>query len=882
MNDSTRSLPVLWACGLGLAWSAIAWGQESPRQAWPPLPEQVTAEIDIYPQETIHEVSPQLVGTNLTQSAVDRAQAVNPATLARVKEMGIKTVRFPNGCLADRYNWRNPAPGQMTVDEFLDFCEAIEAEPYYTLNMQGGTEGLEGMPPPGAPLEERIRYRHTAPNPCGNTDYHFGTLAEAVELMRKYTIERAVAGKRPLTHFELGNENWGQARTDWPPEIYGATCEAYVRAMFQALIDAQQTEGKATDVLPYFVMVGYPSMGNNQDPTQAPDRAVNLAWTAEVNRLAEAGLIDAVQEHFYTYGGNTGDTLIWTVHNLTNILSLRHGIPNPRLGGYVDPELKYHVPLEWTEWNMKCWGKRPNDNRPLPNAGFEEGTKGWTVEIKPEGTGSATVRPEAARRGSAGLELVTGPEGRAAEVRQEISLKGRLPLAMIGAGLWVKTDSPTALHAILRQANDGPSKGQIIGLTTATQAGTWQRIVLTGAPKPDTTTCDLVIRLKGKNLRAWVDEVQPIEWKTTAGAMPLAADRFEQQLHNVDALRVLLEWPTPRTHYHHLFGNYPCGTLKGDGSERPNAAAFKLLAGRIGTQLVRTDVQTASFGHVGPKNGATDFNGATPSVDAVPVLSATTTRHGNEVYTILMNRSSDRPVRTRINLRGCTVRPEADVRTLVGQDIDLADARIETASLPASNPLMLTVPPYSAQVLRLGIDQMVTIPLVASTEKIERSSRVGLQPEMDTFALSTSGGQPVSFVIVSDADWLTVSPASGRLAGEQLQVINVSYSAGHLRPGVHRAQLSILSMDAYNSPLKIPMELVIRPVRPDYDRDGDVDEADMQRFMVCMMAMPMLQASRACDHARLDADDDVDINDYFIFESCLSGKDRFPGKECGG
>jgi len=110
----------------------------------------------------------------------------------------------------------------------------------------------------------------------------------------------------------------------------------------------------------------------------------------------------------------------------------------------------------------------------------------------------------------------------------------------------------------------------------------------------------------------------------------------------------------------------------------------------------------------------------------------------------------------------------------------------------------------------------------------------------------------------------------------------VSYSAGHLRPGVHRAQLSILSMDAYNSPLKIPMELVIRPVRPDYDRDGDVDEADMQRFMVCMMAMPMLQASRACDHARLDADDDVDINDYFIFESCLSGKDRFPGKECGG
>lgn len=880
MSHCLRKHHAFRAWWLGLAWSTVAWGQSLPEQAWPPLPEQVTAEIDIYPQIALHEVSPQLVGTNLTQSANDRKQATEPATLARIREMGIKTVRFPNGCLADLYNWKNPAPGQMTVDEFLDFCEAIGAEPYYTLNLQGGTEGLEGPPPADAPVHERIRYRHIAPNPCGHTNYHFGTLAEALELFQKYTIERALAGKRPLTHYELGNENWGQARTDWPPEVYGATCEAYIHAFLEALTYVQE-RGQAVDVLPYFVMVGYPSMGNNQDPTQAVDRAVNLAWTAEVNRLGEVGQIDAVQEHFYTYGNNTGDTLIWTVHNLTNILSLRHGVPNARLGGYADPDLKYNVPLEWTEWNVKCWGRRPSHGLPLKNAGFENGLDGWVVEIKPEGQGSASVGPQAARRGKAGLELVTGDGGKAVEVRQTLTLKGRLPLARVGAGLWVKSDSPAGLQVILRQPKGGAGRWQILGQATANQPGTWQRLVLSGAPREGTTECELVIRLKGANARAWVDEVQPIEWKTTAGAMPLAADRFEQQLHNVEALRVLLEWPTPRTHYHHLFGNYPCGTLKVDGSERDNAAAFKLLAGRIGEQLVRTEVQTARFNHIGPKAGATDFNGATPTVSDVPVLSATTTVRGNEVYTILVNRSSDRLVRARINLRGCTIKPEGDVRTLVGQDIDLPGARVESAPLTAANPLVQIVPPYSAQVVRVVLDQVVSTPLVVSQEQINQSVLIGHYPAEDTITLSTTGAEPVLFQVVSDADWLSVTPDSGRLSSEQPEILRLHYDASRLAPGNHAVSLSILSPDAYNAPQIVRVNLVVRPLQPDYDKDGDVDELDMARFQACMMVPPMLQASRACDHARLDADEDVDIEDYLIFESCVSGEDRPPGEACG-
>jgi hypothetical protein len=66
----------------------------------------------------------------------------------------------------------------------------------------------------------------------------------------------------------------------------------------------------------------------------------------------------------------------------------------------------------------------------------------------------------------------------------------------------------------------------------------------------------------------------------------LVATRFEQQLFMVDTLRTMMEFPTPRTHLHHLFGDYPCTTNSIDGTERENAAVFKFLNKRIGDRVV--------------------------------------------------------------------------------------------------------------------------------------------------------------------------------------------------------------------------------------------------------------------------------------------------------
>ena len=670
----------------------------------PALPEQVVATIRIAPGEVLHPVSPVFVGSNLNPGGPRDKLITDPAVLARIRGLGLKTMRFPNGCVADLYNWQKPGAGQISVDGFLAFCEAIDAEPYYTLNMQGGTEGLTGPVPAAAALEERIRYQHTAPNPCGYTNYYFGTLAEALALLDKYTIERAKAGQRPILHYELGNENWGQSGTDWQPEVYGKTCEVYAKAFRDHLAEAARSEPRLQDLKLYIVAVAFPSMGNNQDAFKALNADINVAWTREMNRLGDLGLIDAVQEHFYPYGNADGSTLIWTVHNLSNIAHLRYGKPNPRLGGYTDPALAYTVPVEWTEWNLKCWGDRPRSDFKLANSGFEGLLKGWTTEAEPKSAGKAVVQPKAARRGQRGLQLTTTAEGNWSQASMRFSVADRPKAAGFGAAVWVRADYPADAHVILRQANDGPHKGQVLIDRRGSVAGMWHRVVAVGKPFEDTTETELLLRAQGANMLAWFDEVELLHWPTFSGMMPLAADCFEQQLFLVDAQRALLEWPTPRMHVHHTIGTYPCGLLNQDGSLRDNALAFALLHERIGEAVVRTTCEVPCFDYDTQDDAyATNFNALAADAKGVPALSVLATKRADQLFVLLINRTSDRDITARINLEGVTPLAAGELRTLSGVDFDVAGAKLATEAMKAAANLVHSVPAHSAQVLSFQV-----------------------------------------------------------------------------------------------------------------------------------------------------------------------------------
>lgn len=678
----------------------------APPASMPALPERILVPVEIHPSEVIRPISPHFLGTNVTQYATDKKLAKNPETLGLVKRLGMTTFRFPNGCFADLYNWQSPKPEEMTVDEFLDFCDAVSAEPYYTFNMQGGTEGREGAPPAGAPLDEVIKYRHTAPNPCGYTNYYFGTLPEALDLFKKYTIERALAGKTPILHYELGNENWGQSRTDWVPAVYGKNAEAWCEAIRSAWTDAQKEHEKLKGLRIWIVAVGFPTMGNNQDPLKAPDMEVNRAWTAEINRLAERKLIDAATEHCYPFPANVGDSLYWTVHNLHNILALRAGEPNDRLAGYRDAKLAYRVPIEITEWNMKCWGRNTvaYDIKWTEGAGgFEKGLADWKLEGTPE---SARVVTSPVRRGKSAARLASGPQGEPVTMRHTLSLAGLPKSVAAGAYLWVRTPNPSQFHVELTDPKL-PAGGKSKGTThrVATQTNMWERLLLSIEPVEGSTEVDLTIRLEGLRAVAFVDEVQPVRWLTFADNIPPAATHYEQQLFTVDAIREMLHWPITRTHWHHLFGSYPCPQIDAAGKMRDNAVAFELLARRIGDQLVRTTCASPTFAFDTHADAfATDFNGVTPDTTGIPALSAVTTRRGDRLFVLLINRTTDRKIRAPLVVHGASVAPGGQVVEMRGEGLEFPGARLTARSL-AKDLSVHEIPPLAAQVIELRIER---------------------------------------------------------------------------------------------------------------------------------------------------------------------------------
>jgi len=616
-----------------------------------------------------------------------------PGSVTAVRDLlGLKSIRFPNGCEADRYSWINAAKaGFITVDEYLDFCDLSGCRPFYTINLQGGTEGLEGSPPPNAPLEDLIRYRHTAPNPCGYaaSSYHYGTLAETVQLVERYTVQRLLQGRTPILDYELGNENWGQATSDWPTNVYLKTVEVYARAMREVLQRAKAQHPELAAANLRIVAVGYPIMGNNQDPQQATRYDINVAWTQGLNRLHDLGLVDAVQEHFYPYSTATGDALVWVEHNLNNIVLTRQGIPNPRLDGYADPKLAYNMPLDITEWNLKCWGPEPKFLKTL-NGEFEVGLTNWTIEASPSSSERVETVPEAARHGKAGLRIVTRRKGAWAEARQGIATGGRAEVTVL---VWIRTDSPGNVCLLMRNA------GQVIGERTIRSVNRWQRYAVTGRLAATNAPVEIVLRVTAPKTTAWFDNVELAYYDGAGSRSPLSVNTFEQQLYCVDAIRQMLEHGIARTFFHHIFGSYGCGTLAANGSPRNNSKAFNLYAGRVGPLLLKTETQVETLDYDGPPGkSATDFNALAPATSKVPYLSALVTRDGNQVHLLLLNRSTDRAVKATVRLSAAPA-ATADIRTLTGEDYNTYGAALSDTTANIGRIFIREVAPHSAQML---------------------------------------------------------------------------------------------------------------------------------------------------------------------------------------
>src|SRR6185369_939571 len=185
------------------------------------------ARIEILLDETLGEISPNIYGhfvENLSgvvydgiwvgeKSKVPNINGIRKELIDEMRKIKPPIVRFPGGCFADSYDWRDGVgpedkrprrtnfwhggekpeapdahrydPNRFGTNEFVQFCRLLSAEPYLAANLRS------------LPAEQLYRWVEYCNSPAGST-----SLAD----------ERAAAGfKDPfkVRYWGVGNESWG-------------------------------------------------------------------------------------------------------------------------------------------------------------------------------------------------------------------------------------------------------------------------------------------------------------------------------------------------------------------------------------------------------------------------------------------------------------------------------------------------------------------------------------------------------------------------------------------------------------------------------------------------------------------------------------------------
>jgi hypothetical protein len=168
----------------------------------------------------------------------------------------------------------------------------------------------------------------------------------------------------------------------------------------------------------------------------------------------------------------------------------------------------------------------------------------------------------------------------------------------------------------------------------------------------------------------------------------------------------------------------------------------------------------------------------------------------------------------RIPIRGG--RPPYLVRLIEGQlpyDLSLVnDVITGTPRQPGTYAFSIAVQDSSAPPSVAA--QVFTLPVII----LNPSTALRVQPsgiELAATAASpapgakikiSSGGPPLNWQAVVDAPWLKVTPGGGSAPAE----LNLDVDAAQLAPGVYAAVLTVAMDGVPNSPVRIPVRLVVR------------------------------------------------------------------------
>ena len=238
-------------------------------------------------------------------SPIPNLRGIRSDVVAALRAIKVPVVRWPGGCFADEYHWRDgigPAakrgvtvnsnwggsiePNTFGTDEFMDFASQVGAEAYISVNVGSGTveeanDWLEYMTAaaPASGAKERAANGHAAPYRAK----YLGLGNESWGCGGPFTADEYVSRMKPFAHF-IHNQNPAQAD---PPLDFSKMIEDLMA-------------GRSFDSLPrnpngmMRVAVG----PNTLDASYT--EAVMKAWKA---RSPIYWSIEGLSLHHYTYGG---------------------------------------------------------------------------------------------------------------------------------------------------------------------------------------------------------------------------------------------------------------------------------------------------------------------------------------------------------------------------------------------------------------------------------------------------------------------------------------------------------------------------------------------------------------------------------------------------
>ena len=272
------------------------------------------------------------VGRN---SPIPNVNGFRKAAVDYLKELGIPVLRWPGGCFADDYHWRDgigPAArrprsvnihwGNYVEDnsfgthEFIEFCRLIGAEPYLAANVGSGTP------------EEFRDWVEYCNYPSGSS------LAD----------ERAANGfPQPfgVRYWGVGNENWGCGGS-MRPEVYAAHYRRFA------------TYGRSfANVRPYLIACG----PNGND----------LRWSRGVLDGFENRMPSGFAMHFYSSGSDpaTKFSVDAIKAQLSSFVRVEQAVIQQRalLDSY-DPARRVGLFLdEWGVWDRMDPGEEKTNGR---------------------------------------------------------------------------------------------------------------------------------------------------------------------------------------------------------------------------------------------------------------------------------------------------------------------------------------------------------------------------------------------------------------------------------------------------------------------------------------------------------------------------------------